>query len=71
MPWGAPLIRILLAAVAAIVVGAPAMAAPLETYGRLPTISDVKLSPDGSKVAYIVNVPGHEGVVGISLETSK
>ena len=31
-----------------------AMAAPLEAYGRLPTLSDVELSPDGTKVALVV-----------------
>jgi hypothetical protein len=29
------------------------MAAPIEVYGRLPTLSDVTLSPDGSKIAFV------------------
>jgi dipeptidyl aminopeptidase/acylaminoacyl peptidase len=43
------------AAIAAIVFcAAPAFAAPpLEAYGRLPTLSDVTLSPDGTTVAYV------------------
>jgi dienelactone hydrolase len=31
----------------------PARAASLETYGRLPTLEDVALSPDGSKLAFV------------------
>jgi dienelactone hydrolase len=31
----------------------PARAASLETYGRLPNLEDVALSPDGSKLAYV------------------
>jgi dienelactone hydrolase len=31
----------------------PAKAAPLETYGRLPNLEDVALSPDGSKLAFV------------------
>src|SRR5579871_766146 len=30
-----------------------AQAAPLEAYGRLPSVEDVALSPDGSKLAFI------------------
>lgn len=33
---------------------APATAAPLEAYGRLPTLADVDLSPDGTKVAFVM-----------------
>ena len=28
-------------------------AAPLETYGRLPTLENVALSPDGSRLAFV------------------
>lgn len=31
----------------------PAHAAPIEAYGRLPTLSDVTLSPDGKTLAYV------------------
>ena len=42
---------------------ASAMAAPpLEAYGRLPTLSDVELSPDGTKVALVVG-DEHERIV--------
>jgi dipeptidyl aminopeptidase/acylaminoacyl peptidase len=30
-----------------------AIAAPLEAYGRLPSIEDVQISPDGSKLAFV------------------
>jgi hypothetical protein len=30
-----------------------ARATPLETYGRLPTLENVALSPDGSKLAFV------------------
>lgn len=33
---------------------ASATAAPLEAYGRLPTLSDVRLSPDGTKIALVM-----------------
>ena len=46
--------RGLLAALAAgLSVSAAAQAAPLEAYGRLPSIEDVTLSPDGLKMAVI------------------
>ena len=46
--------RYLLAAFAAMLLcaGAPG-AAPLEAYGRLPTLSQVALSPDGTSIAYV------------------
>jgi hypothetical protein len=28
-------------------------ATPLEVYGRLPTLEDLVISPDGSRVAYV------------------
>ncbi len=31
----------------------PGWTAPLEVYGRLPSIEDVDLSPDGSRIAYV------------------
>jgi dipeptidyl aminopeptidase/acylaminoacyl peptidase len=34
-------------------VPAPARAAPLETYGRLPSLEDVALSPSGKRVAFV------------------
>jgi dipeptidyl aminopeptidase/acylaminoacyl peptidase len=41
------------AAAALTLAGKTAMAAPVEAYGRLPAISDVRLSPDASHIAYI------------------
>jgi len=45
-------LRIWLAAMAAVVAGT-ASAAPLEVYGRLPTVEDVDISPDGQRLAVI------------------
>jgi dipeptidyl aminopeptidase/acylaminoacyl peptidase len=51
MRWG------WLGAVAAcLVVATGAGAAPLEVYGRLPTIENLALSPDGTELAYVANV---------------
>jgi len=50
-----------LAAVLSCVTSAMA-APPLEAYGRLPTLSDVELSPDGTKVALVVG-DEHERIV--------
>jgi Tol biopolymer transport system component len=44
-----------------------ARAAPVEAYGVLPAISDPTLSPDGSKVAYVVLDKGQQSVVVASL----
>lgn len=41
---------------------------PLEAYGALPQISDAELSPDGSKVATIVNFEGGTRVVVFDLQ---
>jgi hypothetical protein len=43
-------------AVACVVAGGPAIAAeaaPLAAFGRLPTLEDVAISPDGSKLAFV------------------
>src|ERR1700760_1985157 len=32
---------------------APATAAPLETYGRLPSLEDIALAPNGQRVAFV------------------
>ena len=63
--------RTYLLAFAALLACAPAAAAPLEAFGQLPTILDIDLSPDGTKVAYIQEDAGRGGVVAISLDTSK
>jgi Tol biopolymer transport system component len=52
----------LIAAVAVMACGA-ARSAPLEAYGRLPTMDMVSISPDGSKVAFVQVVNGKQAVV--------
>jgi dipeptidyl aminopeptidase/acylaminoacyl peptidase len=46
--------RIGLAVAAALATAAPSSAAPLEAYGKLPTIEAASLSPDGKSVALVV-----------------
>jgi len=46
---------------------ATAAAAPVAAYGELPVMDMVKLSPDGSRLAYVVPVKGKQGVVVESL----
>jgi dienelactone hydrolase len=60
-----------LAALAALTAFGCAQAAPLDAYGQLPSISDVALSPDGAKVAYITHAPGKEGVVAVQISPAK
>lgn len=52
-PVGAWLIVILLLAVFGTLAAQSGRAAPLAVYGGLPSIEDVALSPDGSRVAYV------------------
>src|SRR6185312_16190057 len=52
----------LIAAAAGMACGA-ARSAPLEAYGRLPTMDMVSISPDGSKVAFVQVVNGKQAVV--------
>ena len=40
-----------------------ARAAPLEAYGKLPTMSQVVISPDGTKIAFVQPVDGKQAVV--------
>lgn len=42
---------------------------PIEAYGALPQISDAELSPDGTKVAAIANVPAGARMVVFDLES--
>lgn len=46
-------VRLLVAAVCLALTAFPATAAPLEHYGRLPSVEDVAISPDGGMVALI------------------
>jgi dipeptidyl aminopeptidase/acylaminoacyl peptidase len=52
--------------------GATAVAAaPLETYGRLPSLEQMVVSPDGSKMAYITDVEGKRSVVVQAIRPTK
>ncbi|MGZ3365794.1 MAG: alpha/beta hydrolase family protein [Caulobacteraceae bacterium] len=50
-------------AAAAVMACGMAHAAPLEAYGKLPTMDMVTISPDGSKVAFVQVVDGRQAVV--------
>ena len=61
-----------IAALAAMVVCAgAALAAPLEAYGKLPTLTDVTLSPDGASLAYVQSADTKRLVVARSLATKQ
>jgi dipeptidyl aminopeptidase/acylaminoacyl peptidase len=51
------------AAAAAALAGGLAHAAPLEAYGKLPTMDQVSISPDGTKVAFAQQVGGKYTIV--------
>jgi dipeptidyl aminopeptidase/acylaminoacyl peptidase len=55
--------RLMIGAIAAVLAASAAHAAPLEAYGRLPTMDMVSISPDGSKVAFVQPVNGRQAVV--------
>ena len=44
-----------------------ARAAPLEVYGRLPSVEDVALSPDGSRIAFVRTTENDRMLVVLSL----
>ena len=48
-----------------------ARAAPLEAYGRLPSLEDVAISPDGGKLAYVTDFKGRRTVVIQSISPGK
>lgn len=50
-------------------VPAPALSAPLEAYGQLPTLDLFTISPDGKNIAYVTNVQGKRAVLINSLDT--
>ena len=61
-----------LATLAAMVICAgAAIAAPLEAYGKLPTLTDVTLSPDGASIAYVRGADTKRLVVAQSLATKQ
>jgi len=47
---------------AALAIASASQAAPLETYGRLPSLEEVSLSPDGARVAFVRDL-GSERVI--------
>jgi dienelactone hydrolase len=49
----APVCRLPLVAVAALLFAPPLASAPLEVYGRLPHLEDFALSPDGTRIAFV------------------
>ncbi|WP_306251800.1 S9 family peptidase [Parvularcula sp. IMCC14364] len=51
-------IRSVLIAAIVLATGNAAALPPIEAYGELPFISDVSISPDGEKLAYLANVDG-------------
>jgi dipeptidyl aminopeptidase/acylaminoacyl peptidase len=62
-------VRMLAAAVLAAFFGARAEAAPLEVYGRLPTLEQVAISPDGNTLASVQTEGAKRLVIIRSLQT--
>lgn len=60
----------LVVAAAAVLSVDGAMAAPLEAYGKLPSMDMVSISPDGAKVAFVQQVSGRQAVVVDQLSPS-
>ncbi|HEX7948661.1 MAG TPA: S9 family peptidase [Phenylobacterium sp.] len=58
------IIKLLSALALAVGLAAPAMAAPLEAYGKLPTIEAIALSPSGGAVAFVVT-DGEKRVIAV------
>jgi hypothetical protein len=48
-----------------------ARAAPVESYGRLPDLEDVGISPDGAKLAFVGSVGEDRVVSVVSIATKK
>jgi dipeptidyl aminopeptidase/acylaminoacyl peptidase len=55
-------------ALASLVLASAAAAAPLEVYGRLPTLEDAALSPDGSSIAFVRTTQDQRLIVIFSLK---
>ena len=62
--------KIALAATAVVLIAGAAHAAPLEAYGKLPSMDMVTISPDGAKVAFVQEVSGKQAVVVDQLSPS-
>jgi acetyl esterase/lipase len=63
--------RAAIALAGVLVAAAPAAAAPLEAYGRLPAIEDPVLSPDGQRFAYATDLDGKRVIIMRSLTDGK
>jgi dipeptidyl aminopeptidase/acylaminoacyl peptidase len=55
---------LLVAAALTLLVHPPVWSAPLEVYGQLPTLEDVSLSPDGTRLA-LIQTNGNERVLAV------
>lgn len=62
-------VRVLLALLLACLIAPAAWAAPLEAYGKLPSIEAVALSPDGKSAAFVVT-NGEQRIIAIQDMTS-
>ncbi len=59
------------AAAFAALLGGVAQSAPLSAYGRLPAISEVALSDDGQRLAFVAEVHDNRTVVAYDLQTQR
>jgi len=50
---------------------APAASLPLEVYGRLPSLEDIALSPDGSRIAFVRTTQDARMIAVVSLADNK
>jgi dipeptidyl aminopeptidase/acylaminoacyl peptidase len=55
--------RVMMMALAALLAAGAARAAPLEAYGKLPTMDMVAISPDADRIAFVQEVNGKQAVV--------
>ena len=65
------LIRVLALAAACLATATIAMAAPLEAYGKLPSIEAAAISPDGERFAVIVTTGENRQIVVKDIATGK
>jgi dipeptidyl aminopeptidase/acylaminoacyl peptidase len=50
---------------------APAVSLPLDVYGRLPSLEDIALSPDGSRIAFVRTTQDARMIAVVSLADNK
>jgi hypothetical protein len=65
------MLRSMIAALAGLLVAGSGQAVPLDVYGHLPSLEDVSLSPDGSRVALVRTMGNARVVEVISLADGK